>query len=82
MRIASAGKSVKNAAFFQAAATIMDLLSSVRPDAALHLVSDVPEEMDRQVTTLFFGLHLEIGIAAKESLERSGLKVKHSRYQP
>jgi AMP nucleosidase len=58
------------------------------PRGALLLVSDVPvipegvktEEMDRQVTTLFSDLHLEIGIAAMESLLRSGEKVKHLRY--
>jgi len=58
------------------------------PRGALLLVSDVPvipegiktEEMDRQVTTLFSDLHLEIGIATMESLLKSGHKVKHLRY--
>jgi AMP nucleosidase len=58
------------------------------PRGALLLVSDVPvipegiktEEMDRQVTTKFSALHLEIGIATMESLLQSGEKVKHLRY--
>ena len=58
------------------------------PRGALLLVSDVPvipegiktEEMDREVNTKFSSMHLEIGIAAMESLRQSGEKVKHLRY--
>jgi AMP nucleosidase len=58
------------------------------PRGALLLVSDVPvipegiktEEMDREVNTKFSSLHLEIGIAAMESLRQSGEKVKHLRF--
>jgi AMP nucleosidase len=58
------------------------------PRGALLLVSDVPvipegiktEEMDREVSTRFSDMHLEIGIATMESLRKSGEKVKHLRY--
>jgi AMP nucleosidase len=58
------------------------------PRGALLLVSDVPvipegiktEEMDREVNTKFSDLHLELGIATMESLQKSGEKVKHLRY--
>jgi len=58
------------------------------PRGALLLVSDVPvipegiktEEMDREVSTKFSAMHLEIGIATMESLQLSGEKVKHLRY--
>jgi len=58
------------------------------PRGALLLVSDVPvipegiktEEMDREVNTKFSDMHLELGIATMESLQKSGEKVKHLRY--
>jgi AMP nucleosidase len=58
------------------------------PRGALLLVSDVPvipegiktEEMDREVNTKFSDMHLDIGIASMESLQKSGEQVKHLRY--
>jgi AMP nucleosidase len=58
------------------------------PRGALLLVSDVPvipegiktEEMDKEVNTKFSDMHLDIGIATMESLQKSGEQVKHLRY--
>ena len=55
---------------------------------ALLLVSDVPvtpdgvktEESDREVTTNWSQIHLEIGINAMTEIGKSGEKIKHFRY--
>ena len=58
------------------------------PRGALLLVSDTPmvpegvktEQKDKEITKKYTDLHLEIGIASMESLNRRHEKVKHLRY--